>query len=309
LDDPVLLAFADYVEFVADLSDATRECYLERVRFLSDISSGSVDRLTEDDLRRYLVDLRRERRLSIATINGRLRVFKVFFSWCQKRGYRADHPAVAIKPFAGENLPTEVMERQDILRLIRSFPTDDFYGCRNRAIVMVLYDSMIRVGELLRLQVDDIYWKGKRMVLRETKSHRPRLVPFSDRTRRQLAIWVYRIRQHTPGECLFCQKDGAPISYHGLMSLLKRKQRLLDIKLWPHLFRHSGATHYLEDPEASLATLSEILGHSDPRFTYQRYIHLTGEAVSRHHERFSPVNSLFRDLHKGSVLHGTDRRI
>jgi len=295
LDNSELLAlFEDYVRAVSNLAPATQECYLERVAFLQQVSERTgqpIQRLTEVDLRRYISQLVVRGELSKATINGRLRVFKVFYSWCHNWGYREDHPAEPIKVLPGENLPTEILTKKDILTLFRSFPPDSFHGIRGRALILIFYDSMLRVGELLRLTAEDINWHQRRLYIRHTKSHRPRVVPFSDRTARALRLWM-ALRGHLPGDRVFCGSTGVPLSYHGLMSLLKRKQHRLGIHLYAHIFRHTGATHYLETPGASLASLSEILGHSDPRFTYQRYVHLTGTALSRQHETCSPVSQL-----------------
>ena len=295
MDNTELLSlFEDHVRSVNNLAIATQECYLERIAFLYQLSKDTgrdVLSLSESDLHRYITSLVVEGRLSKATINGRLRVFKVFYGWCKTWDYRADNPTEKIKPMPGENQLTEILSREEVLRLYRAFPADTPLGCRGRALVLVLYDSMLRVGELLDLRLSDIDWPQRRLHIRRSKSHRPRIVPFSDRTARVFRAWIV-LRSRLPGDRVFCVVGGDPLSYNGLMSLLKRKQARLGIHLYPHKFRHTGATHYLENPEASLPILSELMGHSDPRFTYQRYVHLTGAAVSRHHEVCSPVNQL-----------------
>ncbi len=162
---------------------------------------------------------------------------------------------------------------------------------RDRAMLMLLYASGMRVSELVSLNLDDID-TGEGYVRCFGKGHKERLIPIAPSAASAVKEYVKEARSHIAhsdtGEALFLNVRGDRLTRQGLWQILKgyAKSADLDIDVTPHTLRHSFATHMLNGG-ADLRLVQELLGHANISTT-QVYTHLTSEHVRRTYEKSHP---------------------
>jgi len=300
-DQDLLRAF--FVSRLArNVRQATLRCYSQRlkilVRFARLLGRGLTE-LGRADFERWVVAAS-ESSLSRVTINGYLRAWRVFY------GYLASEELIDGSPMAKVSFLRVDYERRQVIPphqlclLLDSFDVRTFTGCRNRNIALVLYDSMIRVGELCNAAVADLDLVGGTIHVRHTKSRRDRVVPISTRTVKSLNSYMVRFRKRLPGDLLFPYRDGRRMEEDQVRRTFARHGKRLGIeRCYPHLLQHSGATAYLA-AGGTVGCLQRILGHSDIRVTMM-YDQRDDREAKREHSRFSPVAHLPGN---GSVTNG-----
>jgi integrase/recombinase XerD len=175
--------------------------------------------------------------------------------------------------------------------LLRTCDVRTFYGSRDFAIVMLLFDSGIRAAELLRLKDQDVHWdRGLLNVF--GKGSKERSVPVSARTLR--AIRRYQHRRTAKGydsvPTLFISSSGFDLTHSGLAQLLRRMGRKTGLHVHPHKFRHSFAVNALRN-NAREFDIQACLGHTTLLMT-RHYARQSGEDLSAAHKYFSPADRL-----------------
>lgn len=280
-----------------NVSPRTWKYYQDNLRYLRNYASiigrGLCD-LTTDDIRRYLASVPvrpyTPTGLSQATINARIRTWRRFYNHLVEDGILRQSPMERIKQGRLNHEFRKLVSADDIKTLINSFDTTTFFGERNRNIVLLLYDTMIRVGELCNINLDDVDAIGGSIKV-HGKGRRDRYVPICPRTAKSLHRYMTRQRRGTPGNFLFCYDDGRRMKEAIVYRTITRACDRAGIeRIGPHTIRHSGATQYIVNG-GPVGTLQKILGHSDIRTT-QIYMHLSDRDVKESHQRFSPAANL-----------------
>ncbi len=249
----------------------TVQTYLRILQNFARHFRRAPDRLGADQIRQYQVHLFRDRGLSARTVSQYVAALRFFFVKTLKRTYLLEHTPM---PRQDQRLPV-VLSRGEVVRLIE--------GCRTlmqRAMLMTLYGTGMRRGELVCLKVADI--DSARMVInvRGGKRRRDRAVPLSPRlleTLRAYARWMKPKTYLFPGMKRRRRVD-EPISTKMVWRACREASERggLRKRVSPHSLRHSYATHLLEDG-TDLYTIQLLLGHADLKHT-TLYLHLS----SRH---------------------------
>jgi len=235
-------------------------------------------------------------KLSPHSIQGHARAIKAFWSWLKKEGYIADNP-LALSPLPrAPDKPMRVFSPEQIRRLLACIDRLTPRGAKYYTIILLLLDTGMRISELVHLRLEDLDLPHNCLRVMG-KGQKPRVVPMSHLTRRELSRYLSNVR---PGLCpfqspyLFPAQMGTPISINSVQQALRRlaKTAGLDgIRCSPHTFRHTFATLSIVRG-ANLFTLKEILGHSS-LVTTMRYSHLQPEDIQVQHSKFSPVAFTF----------------
>lgn len=237
------------------------------------------------------------------TVNLRLQSLKTFLRWCAEEEYIIRAPKVDLIKYdetRKEPIPPEVVSRMlEATRVSRAtgWRNKRFLYARNHAILMVLLDTGIRVGELGSLVLDRVLWERGGMLV-QGKKRKERYVPFSPETRKALATYVReraKLVERKTGvtdvddSVLFLSETGQPMAYHTVLGMLKElaKEVGYDGPMHPHLFRHTFATRWMESGGNPLVA-QEILGHESMWMT-RRYSHFSDKSLYEHHSEFSPV--------------------
>lgn len=216
---------------------------------------------------------------------------KVFFRWLASTGRLPMDPAEPlVSPRPEQHLP-ETMNRVTVERLLESIDTAEPLGRRDRAILELFYSSGLRLSELCQLRLEQ--YDAEERFLRVTgKGNKTRIVPVGGKAREALEAYLSGARRELvkrrTGSEVFLSVRGGPLSPDRVRQIVKERAVAagIDLKVYPHLLRHSFATHLLEGG-ADLRVIQELLGHADISTT-QIYTHVDGARLKAIHKKFHP---------------------
>jgi len=276
--DPDVEAFLAHLEFERRLSPMTCKSYRSDLSdFLAFLSSGDVQaKPREADLlalRSYLLRLT-ERRLSRATCARRIAALRGFYRHLRRTGKIERDPTLALRsPRRGRRLPRFLDEDQ--ARALVEAPPDGGPACRrDRAMLETLYGAGLRVAELVGIRESDLDL-GDGWVRVRGKGDRERQAPLTSAAVSALRAYLDRAGRGGPGDRVFRNRRGGPITDRSVRRLLKKHALAAGLPpaTSPHTLRHSFATHLLEGG-ADLRSVQEMLGHADLSTT-ERYTHVS----------------------------------
>ncbi len=229
------------------------------------------------------------RELSARSQARHLSAARGLFRWLlEERVVAGDPTALIDAPKKMRKLPC-VLTRAEVARLLSTPDRARRRGCRDAAMLYVMYAAGLRVTELCTLGLGDVNLEsGFVQVL--GKGDKRRLVPLGVPARKRVEAWLLeRGAWARPGEAaLFVTSRGGPMTRQGFWKLIKRYARGagIDKNVTPHELRHSFATHLLLGG-ADLRAVQAMLGHSDISTT-EIYTHVTGAHLATMHEKFHP---------------------
>ena len=194
-------------------------------------------------------------------------------------------------PKIGRTLP-ETLSIKEIEMLIESIDLTHPQGPRNRAIIETLYGSGLRVSELINLKISDLYF-DEDLILINGKGNKQRLVPMGNMSKKQIKIYISDHRKTKDvkyRDTLFLNRNGRNISRVMIFNIVNElaKKNNIKKKISPHTFRHSFATHILENG-ADLKTIQQMMGHENITTT-EIYMHLDSKHLLAELEKFHPRN-------------------
>jgi len=229
--------------------------------------------------------------LSPFTIRKEVKILRGFGTWLKREGFA--------NPFEYLEIPkvpkpmVEVLTNEDIEQLLDSIPTNTAIGGRLQAIVLLLLDSGLRVGELVNAKLPQLDLQHKQLRV-FGKGRKERIVPFGARSAQVLLRYInlYRpepVRQEFDN--LFLSMDGMPLTRNSIECIIRRLRKSSGVeRLHGHLFRHTFAVNFLLNG-GDLIALQSILGHESLEVT-KRYLHFTTAQQHARYEEFSPVDRL-----------------
>lgn len=187
-----------------------------------------------------------------------------------------------------ENRPKilpKILSEDQISRLMNAPDTSTLSGLRDRAILETLYASGLRVSELASLNLDQVN-KGQMSLFVTGKGGKERQVLIGKTARAALDAYL-KIRPENNADALFINRFGGRLSARSIRALVgKHGNQALGKRVWPHMLRHSFATHLLDSGIMNIRQLQELLGHADVSTTCV-YTHVSIErlrkSVSAHH--------------------------
>ena len=295
----------------------TWESYLES--FLNHIAleKGLADNTTlsyEVDLKRYLGFLDSRKIASVEAID--LHVIQDYTELLSNLGLSASsvarnyssirtfHKFLILENITGKN-PTELLETprlarklpevltvDEVIEILESPDIETSDGVRDRAMLEVLYGAGLRVSELIGLKIEHVFFDEE--LLRVLgKGSKERIVPVGAEalvwTKRYIAITRPMVAKGLESKSqLFLNRFGKPFSRMGIYNIVRKYVDLSGInkRVYPHIFRHSFATHLLENG-ADLRAVQEMLGHSDISTT-QIYTHVNRQYLREEYKTFHP---------------------
>jgi integrase/recombinase XerC len=286
-----IAAFARHLEFERRLSKETCKHYrrdLEALRAWCD--ETGIDRwsgLDSEHIRRYAAACFR-RGLSPRSIQRRLSAARTFFRYLLREKHVRQNPVQSVSaPKSAKRLP-ENLDADRMARLL-DIPGDGAIVDRDRAILELLYSSGLRLAELTDLNVGDV--DAADATVRVTgKGSKDRIVPVGSRALQALARWqLSRATLAGPDEsALFVSNRGTRLSRRSVQARVDHwaRRQGIDAKVYPHLFRHSFATHLLESSH-DLRGVQELLGHANISTT-QVYTHLDFQHLAQIYDKTHP---------------------
>ena len=220
---------------------------------------------------------------------------KSFFNYLIFEDYRKDNPLDLIEsPKLGRKLP-DTLSENEIDNLIRGIDLSSAEGERNRAMLETLYGCGLRVSELIGLKISDLFFEED-FIKVTGKGDKQRFVPISPVNKKYINIYRNEIRVHLNiqegfQDILFLNRRGKQLTRAMIFTIVKNLAITIGLKknISPHTFRHSFATHLLENG-ADLRSIQQMLGHESITTT-EIYMHVDrshlAEVMNTYHPRKS----------------------
>ncbi|MFC2024575.1 tyrosine-type recombinase/integrase [Chloroflexota bacterium] len=287
-------------------SYGTIECYSDKLKgFLWYATNydwpDDVSAITTNHLREFLAYLRETphrfnskcpramKPINSTTIQKYYRALSALFNWSVNEGILETSSLVKIKVPRAEKKVVKSLTSTEVNNLILHFG-DSFEGIRNKAIVLVLVDCGLRLGELLNLKMLDITME-QQLIKADGKTGE-RVVRYGSTTEKALKKYL-KLRSKVNGhnDSLWLTKKGITLKDSSVETMFIKLAKKTGIRVHPHLLRHTFATLWLRNGGDSLM-LQRLLGHTTLMMT-NRYCQAVGcyDAIEAH-KRYSPVDRL-----------------
>ncbi|MEA3446464.1 MAG: tyrosine-type recombinase/integrase, partial [Bacteroidota bacterium] len=236
------------------------------LRFINSYKSNSLEQINnfaDSTINDYHYQMQQSNSLSISAINQSVSAINLYFNNVQKRGIKTDK---LIRPQKGKTMP-QVYSNNEMQKIIRA---TDFI--KHKAIIMMLYSSGVRVGELLNLKPSDILSDRKLVFVKGGKGMKDRYTILSQKA---LAILREYYKECKPKEYLFEGQFGGKYSASSVRNMLEQKIEKAGVvkKGAAHTLRHTFATHLLESG-VDIRIIQALLGHASSKTT-EIYTHIS----------------------------------
>ena len=295
-------AIDDYMLFLKierSSSDATLASYRYDLEHLANFSVASLSKtnptsIQTTDLKKFIKEV--SALLSARSQARMLSAIKGFFSYLEFEGYRQDNPSNLLEtPKIGRKLPVHLTP-EEIRKFFEAIDLSTPHGYRNQAIFELLYACGLRVSELVQLRLSDLYFKED-FIKVTGKGNKSRLVPIQDLSKERVQHYLdLRITTYHPQEghedTVFLNRRGKHLTRAMIFTLTREIAASAGIKktLSPHTFRHSFATHIL-DNGGDLRAIQLMLGHQSITTT-EIYLHSSAEKLRSTLEMLHPRSGL-----------------
>lgn len=291
-------AFLRHLSLIKRYSDKTVTAYATDLQQFSDylqlqFNVDNPDTATNAQVKSWLVAVLRSG-LSVKTVNRKKSSLKAYFRYLQKEGIIVSNPVARLNlAHTAQTLPRAIPQKPLEQALDQQFEfnaastNNDFESKRNQLIILLLYGAGIRREELINLQVKD-FDSEKGLLKVFGKRKKERLVPVPEKVAQLLTEWIETLAPNGLATPLFMTSKGVKIYpmlvhrvVHDFLTLVKEAESKS-----PHAFRHSFATHLLNQG-ADLNAVKELLGHSSLAAT-QVYTNLSVERLLEVYHHFHP---------------------
>ena len=287
--------FQSYLKIERGLSKNTVENYRMDVEklclFLSENGlSDSPVTIKEETVQQFVYEVSKTvSPLSQARIISGL---KSFFSYLIFEDYRSDNPLELVEtPKTGRKLP-DTLSVEDIDKLIAAIDLTSSEGHRNQAMLETLYGCGLRVSELVNLKISDLFFE-EGFIKVTGKGNKQRFVPIGALAQKYINLYQHSLRmnltiQKGHEDTLFLNRRGKQLTRAMIFTIIKKLALQIGLQksISPHTFRHSFATHLLENG-ADLRSIQLMLGHESITTT-EIYVHLDRRHLSQIINAFHP---------------------
>ncbi|HEY9114640.1 MAG TPA: site-specific tyrosine recombinase XerD [Bacteroidales bacterium] len=289
--------FKVYLQLERALSANTVEAYLHDADLLFNFlihaeNEKSLQQIKLKDLRSFISFINKMEFAPYSQariISG----IKTFFRYLIEEQIIHEDPTELLEaPKLGRKLP-DILSIDEIFKIIESVDLSSKQGERNKAIIETLYGCGLRVSELIGLKISDLHF-NEGFISVTGKGNKQRLVPIVKSASKQIDIYLNQVRmlgkiQKKSEDIVFLNVRGGKMSRQMIFLVVKKQAELAGIRktISPHTFRHSFATHLVQNG-ADLRAVQDLLGHSSI-ITTEIYTHLDSKdlrkAVLKYHPR------------------------
>lgn len=286
--------FLDYLSSELNRSQQTVESYRDDLKhfekFAKDLSDSFSWETVDSDIVRDWMESMMDKGNSAATVSRRLSALKTFYRFALARHYVESDPVYSIKgPKKEKPLPQFVKESEMDELLDRQAWDDDYNNVRARTIIILFYETGMRLSELVNLDDKDVNFVTSEIKI-TGKGNKQRIVPFGDELKNTL-LEFRRLRDasvevKTPA--LVVSDKGTRMSPSKVQDIVRSNlSRVCSLKKKsPHVLRHSFATAMLNH-HVGIENLKKLLGHASISTT-EIYTHTTFEQLKRVYNEAHP---------------------
>ncbi len=294
-----LKRYLQFIKLEKSLSENSISSYkndLRRyLRFISDdLRIKKLSGVTLQHIEKYLEELS-AMDLAVSSIARNISSVRSFHEFAVVEGMTEANPAELVElPKKAKNLP-EVLNAEEVSTIIDTPNRETDVGIRNAAVLETLYATGMRVSEMVNLELDNLIFEiGFIRVV--GKGNKERLVPVGEVAQSALEHYIELVRpkylnDKNPQKAknrVFLSQRGNPLSRMSIWNIVNDAAERAGIEknVYPHIFRHSFATHLLEGG-ADLRAVQEMLGHSSI-ITTEIYTHVDRSLLHQVHKEFHP---------------------
>lgn len=238
---------------------------------------------------RQCMGMLRKQSLSPRSLQRWISAVRSFFNVLIKKKQLHHNPCEGIKaPKADKPLP-KTLDTDQVGQLLNNFE-DSFSGCRDSAMMELMYSSGLRLSELTGLNLQDIDW-GDNSIIVTGKGNKSRQLPigrFAKKALKQWLPWREKSLKDNRENAVFISVNGGRLSQRSVQLRLKKLSltQQMDQSVHPHMLRHSFASHLLES-SGDLRAVQELLGHANITTT-QIYTHLDFQHLAKVYDQAHP---------------------
>ncbi len=279
--------YLSYLECELNRSDRTVDSYAEDLycfeRYFRSLDDGLTWENIDGDIARGWLESMVDQGNSPATVARRLSALKGFYKFALSRGMVDEDPVHGLKGPKRDKLLPQFLKESEMDRLLDSgLWQDDFAGKRDRLILMILYETGVRLSELIGLNDEAVDLLGCKMKV-TGKGNKQRVVPFGEELKRALSEYQ-KLRDEVvvrKDKALLVSDSGSRMHPERIRKLVgENLSRVCSLKKKsPHVLRHTFATAMLNHG-ADIESLKQLLGHSRLTTT-EIYTHTTFEQLKR----------------------------
>ncbi len=251
------------------------------IKFVKHIGLDNIEGVSSKDIDKYMSSISSQK-VSDGLLHNAYNAIMFYY----RDVLRSNEKVVkeARRPKKDDNLPT-ILSLGEVDRILRALD-----NLKHTTILYTFYSSGIRLGEILQLRVEDMWWERDQIFIKNGKGRKDRVVPFSGILKDLLKLYF---DNYKPIYWLFEGQDGKlPYSERSIQNVVKMavKKAAIHKKVTPHTMRHCFATHLL-DGGTDVRYIQELLGHSDIKTTLI-YTHVTNHKLSMIE---SPLDKLMKN--------------
>lgn len=283
--EQIEIANTEYLKLFLDAkriegcSERTLQYYKVTVEHLLQKLSTPIRKMTTDEIRTYLVNYQKEGHCSKVTVDNIRRNISSFFSWLEEEDYILKSPMRRIHKIKTKKVVKDVISDESMEKM-----RDACERVRDLAIIDLLYSTGIRVGELVRLNIEDVNFEQRECVV-FGKGDKERRVYFDAKAKIHLMEYLADRTDENPALFVSLDAPFTRLQISGVEIRLRELGRKLSLnRIHPHKFRRTMATRAI-DKGMPIEQVQKILGHSQIDTTMQ-YAIVNQSNVKTSHQKY-----------------------
>ncbi len=263
-----------------------------------------ITKITAEDLRRYILHLKsqpryanhptiksKDRNLSTDAIASYIRGIRSFWSWMMREGFIQENPFERVKPPELHEKIVEPLLPGELTSILKAIPNDVKNKQPDQSIILTLYGTGARVGEVIAIPLDNINFESGQITV-TGKGGNQRALFMSPVLFKILFRYRHRIRPKVDSAFFFLMTSGRPVSRYYIEHKIHQYaiQAKIGRRVYPHLLRFSFAIQFLRNGGDPF-TLQGILGHASLEMT-KHYVRMANTDIEKSMKKYSPVEQL-----------------
>ncbi len=282
----VIANYYQYLLIEKQYSSNTITAYLRDIyQFQEIIKIDNIKAIDDQIIMNYLQYLTNH--YENKTIHRKISSINNFFKYLVINNYVVNNPLANINLAKIKQTLPQYLTQEQINYFLNNIALDTFFGLRNKAMFEILYASGMRVSELINVKITDLNLE-EQLIKVYGKGNKQRIIPLNNTSCKYLKLYLnnsYPQINKKQSLYLFLNQRGQPLTRQGFYQVLQKEgQRLGLTTITPHVFRHSIATHMLNNG-ANLKIVQEMLGHKNINTT-QIYTHLNNDALNKEYQQY-----------------------
>lgn len=288
-DSRDLEEYLEYLSHIKQYSPHTVSAYELDIRQFNRYFDDAKQPVNKNTIRDFITEifLRTKKKTTVAR---KIYAVKSYYTYLLKKGKIPKNPFDAIGTPKIDKMLPEILTEKEMLEFLDKLPGETYIHKRNKAVFEFLYATGLRISELTSMKRENINF-AENLIRVMGKGKKERIVPFNDHAKRVLLDYLEAARKKfgEVSQDIFLNARGKRITPRAIEMILQ--QQYLELTgsgkhVYPHLFRHSFATHLLQRG-ANLRVIQELLGHASLSTT-EKYTNLNYKDLLRVYKLFHP---------------------